>query len=98
MALKKEIELSNGIVLKYHRIVSINKITNNSIIIEVGSYISEQQRQKEIEYYASNEVDKKMDVFIKTTYVSKDYDEQENIEECYDFLKTTEEFKGAENA
>ena len=28
MALKKEIELDNGIILNYHRITSINKITN----------------------------------------------------------------------
>ena len=33
MGLKKQIELDNGIVTNYHRIVSINKITNNSIII-----------------------------------------------------------------
>ena len=49
MALKNEIELENGIILNYHRIVSINKITNNSIIIEVASYINERKRQEEIE-------------------------------------------------
>ena len=43
MALKKQVELYNGIITNYHRIVSINKITNNCNIIEVASYISEQQ-------------------------------------------------------
>ena len=47
MALKKEIELENGITTNYHRIVSINKITNNCNIIEVASYTSEKQREKE---------------------------------------------------
>ena len=51
MALKKEIELNNGIVLNYHRIVSINKITNHSTIIEIASYTSEEKRniEKEVE-------------------------------------------------
>ena len=40
MALKKEIELENGIIVNYHRIVSINKITNDCNIIEVASYTS----------------------------------------------------------
>jgi len=50
MALIKEIELDNGVVLKYHRITSLNKITNQSNNIEVNSYISESQRNKEKEY------------------------------------------------
>ena len=50
MALIKEIELENGVVLKYHRITSLNKITNQSNTIEVNSYISEKQREKEQEY------------------------------------------------
>lgn len=50
MALKKEIELENGVVLNYHRISSLNKITNISNIIEVNSYVSESQRDKEYAY------------------------------------------------
>ena len=38
MALKKEIELENGVMLNYHRIVSFNKITNISNVIEIASY------------------------------------------------------------
>ena len=36
MALSKEIELENGVIVKYHRIVSINKVTNQTNIIEVA--------------------------------------------------------------
>lgn len=97
MALKKEIELDNGIKLNYHRIVSINKITNNSIIIEVGSYISEEKRQEEIDYYNSTDENKMMNVFIETTYLDKEYSEDETIKDLYEYLKTTEKFKDAED-
>lgn len=97
MGLKKQIELDNGIVTNYHRIVSINKITNNSIIIEVASYVSEIKRQEEIDYYASENVNKKMNVYINTNYIEKEYNESDTIEDCYKYLKTLELFKNAEN-
>jgi len=97
MALNKEIELDNGIKLNYHRIVSINKITNNSIIIEIGSYISEEKRQEENDYYDSIEENKKMNVFVHTTYINKEYNEDETIKDLYDYLKTTDVFDGAKD-
>lgn len=97
MALKKEIELENGIILNYHRITSINKITNNCNIIEISSYTSEKQRAKEIEYYKSEDEDKTMDIFIDTTYVDMEYNENITIEEIYEYLKTLDKFKDAED-
>lgn len=97
MAIKKEIELENGIILNYHRIVSINKITNNCNIIEVASYTSEKQREKEREYYESTDENKQMNVFIETEYITKEYSESETIEECYEYLKTLDKFKNAED-
>lgn len=97
MAIKKEIELENGIIVNYHRIVSINKITNNCNIIEVASYTSEKQRNKEKEYYESIEEDKRMNVFIETEYIQKEYSENETIEECYEYLKKIDKFKDAED-
>ena len=97
MALQKQIVLDNGIVTNYHRIVSINKITNNSTIVEVASYISKDERQKEIEYYKSKEEDKSMNVFINTTYMNAEYDESKNIQDLYNYIKTTEIFKDAED-
>ena len=49
MALKKEMILENGIILNYHRVVSVNNITNQQSVIEVASYINEAQREKEKE-------------------------------------------------
>lgn len=97
MALSKKIELDNGITVNYHRIVSINKITNNSNIIEVASYTSEEKRQEEIDYYNSTEPEKQMNVFIDTTYINKDYSENETIEDTYTYLKTLDKFKDAED-
>ena len=95
MALVKSIELDNGVVVTYHRIVSINKVTNKSIIIEVASYINESKRQEEIEKQESGEP---MNIYIDTTYLNKDYDENETIEDLYDYLKTTDKFKNAQDA
>ena len=95
MALKKEIELNNGIILNYHRIVSINKITNVQTVIEVASYTSEEKRQIEKEALENGEA---FDVYIHTTYFNKEYDEADTIENLYDYLKTTEMFENAENA
>lgn len=97
MALKKETILDNGITVNYHRIVSLNKITNNSNIIEIASYTNEEKRQEEIDYYNLKEEDKSMNVFIDTTYIEKEYNETETIEEVYEYLKTTEKFKDAED-
>ena len=95
MALVKSIELDNGVVVTYHRIVSINKVTNKSIIIEVASYINESKRQEEIEKQESGEP---MNIYIDTIYLNKDYDENETIEDLYDYLKTTDKFKNAQDA
>lgn len=95
MALNKEIELDNGIVLNYHRVVSINKITNQNTIIEISSYTSEAKREIEKEALENGEV---FDVYIHTTYVNKEYDETDTIENLYNYLKTTEMFKDAKDA
>ena len=98
MGLLKTIELENGITVNYHRIVSINKITNNSNVIEVASYTSKEKREEEKNYYNSEEVDKSMNVFIDTTYIDKEYKENESIQDVYEYLKTTEKFKDAVDA
>lgn len=113
MALKKIIELENGVVLNYHRIVSLNKITNISNVIEVASYTNEKQRKKEEKY---QEIQKKssegivsltedemkiletgIDVFIDTDTLSIPYNENMTIEKAYEYLKTTEKYENAEN-
>lgn len=94
MALYKEITLENGITVSYHRIVTINKVTNQNNIVEIASYINEDERQKEKEAIENKT---KMNIFIETEYITKEYNEEENIEEIYEYLKTTEKYKDAEN-
>lgn len=96
MALKKDITLNNGIVLNYHRVVSVNNITNQESIIEVASYINEEQRNKEKEWYETNSQED-MNVFIDTRFYSKEYDKNLNVDNAYDYLKTLDEFEGSEN-
>lgn len=101
MALLKKIELENGIAVNYHRIVSINKITNSAIIMEVASYISQEKRQEEIEALTkSQELGEAvpMNIFIETTLLNKEYNETDTIKDLYNYLKTTEKFKDAEDA
>ena len=90
MALMKKIELENGVIINYHRIVSINKVTNHSIILEVASYTSEEKRLEEIEKEGEP-----MNIFIDTTFIEIDYDEDKSIKDFYDYLKTTDKFKDA---
>ena len=112
MALQKEIELENGIILNYHRITSLNKITNISNNIEVNSYISESQREKEKAYQeiqrkSDNDeelteeeqeiLEKGINVLVVADYISIPYDENMTIETAYEYLKTTEKYKNAEN-
>ena len=94
MALFKEIELNNGVVVKYHRIVSINKITNHSTILEVASYTSQEKREQEIQQLAAGE---EVNAYIDTTYITVDYDESAAITDWYDYLKTTDKYSGATN-
>ena len=49
MALIKNIELDNGVMVNYHRIVSLNKITNICNNIEVASYTTKDKREEEKE-------------------------------------------------
>lgn len=94
MAIIKEIVLDNGIAVNYHRVVSVNNITNHESIIEVASYTSKEKRLEEKEKLANNE---EMNVFIYTEYQSINYDPMLNVEGAYAYLKTTDKFKHATN-
>ena len=76
MGLKKEITLGNGVSVNYHRIVSINNITNVSTIIEVASYTSEEKRKEEKTAIENAEP---MNIYIDTDYINKEY--EENLKE-----------------
>ncbi len=94
MGLRKEIILNNGVSVNYHRIVSLNNITNVSTIIEVVSYTSEEKREEE---KVAIQNAQSIDVFIDTEYINKDYTENMTIEQAYDYLKTLDKFKSSED-
>lgn len=94
MALLKSIELDSGIVLNYHRIVTITNITNHSTVLEIAGYTSKVKRAQEIQQFNNSE---EITVYIDTTFMSVDYDEKTTIKDWYAYLKTTERYSGAED-
>ena len=95
MAIKKQIELDNGVTVNYHRIVSINKITNIANVIEIASYTNDEKREEE-KTAITNATP--MNVFIDTLYINGVYNETSTIEDTYNYLKTLDKFKDAEDA
>ena len=108
MAIQKEIELENGIILNYHRITSLNKITNISNNIEVNSYINQSQREKEKQYQQiqlkkvnkeilteeeEEIVEKGINVLVQAECINIPYDGDMTIEKAYSYLKNTDKFK-----
>ena len=91
MALIKEIELENGVKVNYHRIVSVNNVTNHASIIEVASYTSKEKREQEKEAF---EKGKFIDAFKETKFIEKEYEEDLNVVSAYEYLKTLPEFSG----
>lgn len=112
MALLKKIENENGIILNYHRIVSINNVTNIISNIEVASYINQEQRLKEEKYQqiqlknSNNEqltdkeeeiINNGINVFTETKFYNVEYNKLLNVDNAYEYLKKLDTFKDAEN-
>ena len=91
MALIKEIVLGNGITVTYHRVVSVNNITNHESIIEIASYTSKTKREEE---KAALTAGTEMNVFISTEYMSIAYNQTLNVDSAYIYLKTLDKFTG----
>ena len=89
MALIKEIELENGVKVNYHRIVSVNNVTNHASIIEIASYTSKEKREQEKEAF---EKGKFIDAFKETKFIEKEYEKDLNVVTAYEYLKTLPEF------
>ena len=94
MALLKKIELDSGIILNYHRIVTITKVTNHATIIEIAGYTSKEKRELEIQQLSEGST---ITAYIDTSFISADYDENATIKDWYSYLKTTEKYSGAED-
>ena len=90
MALLKTIELDSGIVLNYHRIVTITKVTNCNTVLGIASYTSQEKREQEIEQLKNNE---EVTAYIDTSFMSVEYNENSTIVDLYEYLKTTEKYQ-----
>ena len=100
MGLEKHVTLPNGIQLSYHRVVSVNIITNQQNIVEVASYTSKAKRQEEQEAYEQARETGEwpdLDVFIDTSHHSAPYDQDMTVISAYEWLKTLPEFEGADD-
>lgn len=94
MALQKDIELENGVVTTYHRISEITKRTNVAVWIDIQSYINKSKRDEEIE---AEERGEQIFPFKNCFSIEVPYDENKEIQDYYDYLKTTEQFSGAKD-
>lgn len=96
MALLKEIELPNGIVLRYHRVCRVDSMTNSQTLIEVASYISQAKREEEKVALATHAP---MDVYIHGEFYNAPWSEEGmSTTAAYDWLKANvPEFEGAED-
>lgn len=102
MALIKEINASNGVPLKYHRIALVSIDTNNQVTILIHSYLSEEARQIEKDYadgkYNDLEPGEMIFPYVNSEYITIDYDPDMTIEKAYRTLKSKPEFTDADDA
>lgn len=95
MALQKEIELDNGVTVRYHRVVSVNTITNVQDIIEIASYTSRAKREEEADAVSGGGP---MNVYIHTRIESAPYGACPTVTRAYEWLKANvEDFADAED-
>lgn len=92
MALTKNITLDNGVITRYHRIVSINHIINHASIIEICSYTSAKKRAEEKNAIENND---EMNVYLHTQYIHTNYNDTMTTADAYEFVKSLEQFEGA---
>ena len=112
MALKKDLLLKNGINVSYHRIAVLNEIINQSINIQVLSYLDEFKRIAEKDYediqekISNNEevteeemqkISEGFDTYIYHSNYQIDYQNDFDVKDAYEYLKSLEEFKDAED-
>lgn len=94
MAILKKIELNSGVTVNYHRVVSVNNITNHASIIEVASYTNKAKRVEEKSALLNGE---NMNVFISSEYINIPYSCDLNVNSAYAYLKSTGKYIGSED-
>lgn len=96
MGLSLQYTMPNGVVLNYHRIVSLTTVVGVQTTIEVAGYTSQEKREEEQASIADPE-NNPSDVFIDTQLISIDYDPDMSVNKAYTLLKAMPEWEGAED-
>lgn len=81
-----------GVPLNYHRIASVNIVTNQCNLIEVQSYVSKAKRNEEKEALENHA---RMDVFIHANTYSAPYDQTMTVDSAYAYIKALDDFENA---
>ncbi len=89
MALYKEIRQNDGVRTTYHRIMFLQQTVNKQNSIAVLSYTDEEARKFE--------QDSEYRPYRQSVTYEVDYDPTMTIEKAYEYLKTLDEFSGAED-
>lgn len=97
MALAKSVAETNGIVLTYHRVVRIDVMVNEAVLVEVGSYLDRDARERQM---ASDESQASGgpslgQQYVVTTFHQLPYQDGMTASDAYDALKGLPEFSGA---
>lgn len=90
MALVKPIKQEDGIVTNYHRILYIQTTINQKNAIAVTSYVDREASEREKQGAPSP-------VYSKSKTFTTDYNPGMTVESAYEYLKTREEFEGAQD-
>ena len=96
MGLSMQEELSNGVMLGYFRIVSVNIVVGVQTVIELAGYTSQEKREEEQASTLDPE-NNPCDVFIDTRFISVDYDPDMSVNKAYAYLKELPEYSDAED-
>lgn len=98
MALNKTIVNDMGIPVQYWKITNININLNlNYVDISVSGFLSKETRDGNLNPVESKKYRATREDFIKAFSVKKMNESENIIAMGYDFLKTFDEFKNAEN-
>lgn len=92
MAIAKALELENGVVVGYHRVVSITTVVNLQTTVEVRSYTTAEKRAEEKEALAGGDP---ASVYTKSKYHVLPYDGGMTVEGAYAAVKAMPEYEGA---
>lgn len=91
MGLSKQIEIG-GVPTAYHRIASVNIITNQANLIEVHSYVSQEKREIEKEAIENRHG---FDVLVQSNSYVAPYDQEMTVDSAYSYIKALDDFSGA---